>query len=572
MTENERKAEDVVAGGGLVLISGLITGLFGWIWGVVASRSDIGFGAAGFGIFSMANSITLTLMAISGGFNQAFSKKISESLVVSNELAQKYSRSGFKIAHIFGFCFLIPLMAISVFLFIIQDSLLGVIFFSVAITLYLFFIRDALIGQLGGIQRFDLIAIVNFMIVFGGVLVGFLILFIVPPPENSILILIVLFTGPLTQIFVEVLLLRKALPYSLKSSIFGETNKEITSDTLKYGLYCILPMVILNGSIYMLQVIFYSMFFRPAPTIPIPLFQKLSLLLFPESSIISISATLIGYASVMNAAAVMAWPLVPALSEAKAKNDQKSIDEFVLSTFRAGWNLTSFFIVIYVGLAYTLLYLLHGPEYTPGHIPFIIQSCAVAVTSLNFLISSVLMGLGEGKKAAIFISLLMISQIILIPILIIILKVGNVYNALYAGPVALLIISSLVLLISFRYLLKFTNNTRSTYFSILGKGTISVLITITISFFIDFYLYPYYQNLTSFLIGAVILGGVYLLAMLFFAGYGEDDFKMLENFGLGKFVKLARYITEHSPFYKEPEKTVKNTQLEEKPRNENNTN
>jgi len=551
LTEKERSAEDVVAGGGFVLISGLVVGLMGWIWGVIASRSDIGFGAAGFGIFSMANSISLTFAAISGGFHQSFAKKISESLVTSNELAQKYSRAGFKIAQKFGLCFLIPLFGISIYFFINQDSLMGVIFFATAITVYLFFVRDSFIGQLGGIQRFDLIALVNFMIIFGGVSVGFLILFLVPPPENSILILIVLFTGPITQIITELFLLKRALPYPLKPSIFGETSKDIEVETLKYGLYCALPMVILGGGIFTLQVIFYSIFFRPAPTIPIPIFQKMSSFLFPESSIISISATIIGYAGVMNAVAVMAWPLVPAISEAKAKNDQKKIDEYVMGTFRAGFNLTSFFLIIYVGLSYTLLYLLHGPEYTPGHIPFIIQSCAVALTGLNFLISAVLMGIGEGKKAAIFISTLILSQIILIPLLIIILKQGDVNNALYAGPISLLFASGLILAITFHYLIRYTNNPKGTYFSILGKGSLSALIAIVVSFMIEYFFYPFYQNAVSFIVGVIILGGIYLISMLFFAGYGEDDFKLLENFGLGFVVKFARYITKHSPFYRE---------------------
>ena len=95
----ERTAQDVVKGGGLVLIAGLLAGVFGWIWGVIASRADIGFGAAGYGIWSMANAVVVSLVAITGGFHNAYSKKISEALVLdpTQELAKKYTRAGFKI-------------------------------------------------------------------------------------------------------------------------------------------------------------------------------------------------------------------------------------------------------------------------------------------------------------------------------------------------------------------------------------------------------------------------------------------------------------------------------------------
>ncbi len=566
MTESERNAGQVVKGGSLVLISSLLAGTIGWIWGVLASRSDIGFGAAGYGIVSMANSVIISMLAISGGLHQSFSKKISESLVTSNDIALKYSRAGFKISQLFGFAFFIPLLILSIYFFINQDSLMGSIILTISIAMYLAFFRDNFIGTLGGIQRFDLIAIVNFMSMVGGISIGFLILFLVPPPENAILALITLITGPILQLFVEFFFLKKSLPFSLKSSIFGGTDRSIVIETLKYGLYCALPMVILNGSIYTLQTLFYSLFFRPGPAIPIPALQQLSSFLFPESNIIGISAIFIGYAGVMNAVAVMAWPLVPALSEAKAisesataTEEEKSkntllIDDYVKSSFKTGFNLTSFFMIIYIGLSYSLLYLLHGPEYTIGYFPFIIQSVGVAFTGIVFLISAVLMGLGEGRKAAISIGTLLGTNIVLIPLFIILFKTNNPNNSLYAGPISLLLASGVILIFTFHYLTKLTRNPRSYFLSVLGKGSLSVVVAILISFFIDKYLYPYHQNILSFLLGGVIVGVIYLFTMLFLAAYDEEDLKLMEGFGpLSGFTKMARNIIRKSPFYKENE-------------------
>lgn len=115
MTQNKPSAERMIMGGSLVLIAGLAGGMFGWLLGVFASRSDIGLGAAGYGIWSMANSVIITISCISGGFHQSFAKKISEALVTSKELAQNYTRSAFFISEIFGILFLIPLLIFSAF-------------------------------------------------------------------------------------------------------------------------------------------------------------------------------------------------------------------------------------------------------------------------------------------------------------------------------------------------------------------------------------------------------------------------------------------------------------------------
>lgn len=428
---------------------------------------------------------------------------------------------------------------------------MGIIIITIAITLYFYFLRDNFVGYLGGIQRFDYIAIVNLSSMIGGVFLGFFILFLIPRPDNSIYFLITLIAGPIGQIFIEFYLLRKVLPFPLKSAIFGNKDKK-TIETLKYGLFCSIPMIILNGSIFFLQTTFYSLYFRPG--VNIPALQTIFSLIFPESNFIGVSAIIIGYASVMNATAVIAWPQIPALSEAKALKDQNLIDSCVKECFKTGFNLASFFLIIYIGLAYPILYLIHGSEYVIGYIPFIIMSVAVLFTGLDFLIGSVLMGLGEGKTAAVTIGTLLVTQFALIPFFIFLFGRNN---ALYAGPIALLLTAAIIFISTFKYLTKYTRNPRSTFLSVLAKGSFSAALAIIISFFIEHFVFPY-NTLITFLIGAVILGGIYLFTMLFLAGYDENDFKLLENFGPMKFfINFARSITKHSPFYKKQEEINK---------------
>jgi hypothetical protein len=275
------------------------------------------------------------------------------------------------------------------------------------------------------------------------------------------------------------------------------------------------------------------------------------------TSQVSINGLIIGYASIVFAICNFGWPQIPAVAEAKAMNNYKLIDDYMKNTLHTGFNITAFFLLIYVGLSYQILFLFHGPEYIIGHIPFILLTLAVAVLGIEFLICTLLMGLGEGRKAAYLIAFLTLIQIGIVPLLI--LTLNSFFGAnstLYAGPVSLLVSSLAIFPLAFRYMVKNTNNPSKTYLAILGKGTISIILTLLCYSLLELTVLRNIQPILGLVVRGVILFGFYALFMLIFAGFNDADLDFYER-ALGPFKVVAvafRWLLHHSPFYHPEEK------------------
>lgn len=278
-----------------------------------------------------------------------------------------------------------------------------------------------------------------------------------------------------------------------------------------------------------------------------------------KSSLVSINGLIIGYASIVLAICNFGWPQIPAVAEAKAMNNSKLIDDYMKNTLHTGFNITAFFLVIYIGLSNHLLFLFHGPEYLIGHIPFILLSVAVAVLGIEFLICTLLMGLGEGRKAAYFIALLTLIQIILVPILIIALNSPLVDgSALYAGPVSLLISSVAIFPLIFHYMIKNTNNPVKVYRNILVKGIISIILALLCYTLLELTVLIYIQPIIGLIVRGAILFGLFTFFLLLFAGFNDSDFDFYEH-SLGPLKPIVasfRRFLHHSPFYESEEQST----------------
>jgi O-antigen/teichoic acid export membrane protein len=320
-------------------------------------------------------------------------------------------------------------------------------------------------------------------------------------------------------------------------SIFKGARRQEVVPVLKYGLYCIVPSIIFSGAILWIQSLWYSGFFG---------FAK---------ALVSINGLIIGYASIVFAICQFGWAQIPAVAEAKAMHNYKLIDDYIKSSLHNGFNISAFLLVIYIGLSNHLLYLFHGDAYLIGHIPFVILTIAVAILGIEFLICSLLIGLGEGRKAAYLISVLTLIQIIIVPILII---TFNSYfgteSTLFAGPVSLLTSSIIILPFAFHYLLKYTHNPPRIYRNILGKGTISIILTLLCYAILEFTILTNINPIIGLIVRAAILLGFFMLFLLIFAGFTDVDLDFYEhNLGVLKvIVPGLRWLLHHSPFF-EPE-------------------
>ncbi len=521
----------IVGGGSALLFFGLLGGLIGWAFNAIWSRSDIGIGPSLYGVIASATAIAGSLVWISAGFHNAISKYMSAALVTSREKASRHVSAGFFVLFWVGLFILIIFMVLAL-IFSSSNFYLTVIFIVTGLTIFCTFLRDGFVGYLGGIQRFDRIALVQFSLV-SGIVVGVIGWLFFSAPLNVIIIMTGgLLIGALFQILVGYLFYRKYKKFDLH--FLAGSTKEDKMEIFKYGLYCAVPMLVLMGTIYSISTIYYTFF------------------LGANSELVAIYGMLVGYSSIMGSSVVFGWPQVPAISEAKEKQDDEMIDLVVKNAFKMGMNFSMFFLCLYASMAHAMMFLFHGPEYIMGTLPLILHSLAVVFIGLDFLACSLLIGIGEGKKAGIIIAILSLSILTIVPIFIPIVPFNTV---LLVGPVTLLVVSIALFPTCFHYILKHTSNPKTLYGSILWKGGASASLAIIISWTIQFFLIPGYLSFLHF-VGVALIGlGLFLAFMLFFGGFEDEDFKLVESIKIMKpLIKAFKKINEKSPFFHEKDK------------------
>ncbi len=536
--------ERLVTGGTYVLIFSLLAGAIGWAFMAVASQDSIGVGGDLLGFLIATTSLNIIGISISGGFHQSLSKYVSESLVESKEKAKRYAKAGFFVFNIIGIIMFSSFIVIALYVFP-NNLQYGIVFAAIAIAYYLGFLNAYFIGNLASVHRFDHIGKATFL---GGLIstgISFAVLFLVPEPINAWLLPITIAILVGAQLVFTTYYAKRSLPYPISSIFRGARRPEIVQ-VFKYGLFCVIPNIVFSAAILWIQNLWYSGFFG---------FEVLA---------VTANGLILGYAGIVFAICNFGWPQIPAVAEAKAMKNFKLIDDYMKNTLHNGFNITALFLIIYVGLSHQILLFFHGPDYLIAHIPFIILSCAVAVLGVEFLICTLMIGLGEGKKAAILISALVLTQIICVPLGIILIDpmvlTGSVDPlTLYAGPTVLLISAIAAFPIAYHYLKKFTSNPPKTYSNIIIKGTISIALTLICYGLLDLVFFPLFDPISGFLVRAVVLFMLFTIFMLIFAGYTDGDLDVYEKTlgPAGIIVKPYRWILHHSPFYETPESTDK---------------
>lgn len=541
--EEDAKVKQMISGGTSVIVAGMVAGLLGWILCIFASRPDIGIGASGYGLFSTVNSFVVVIGAISGGFNQSIAKYVAEGLVESDEKGLDYSRGGSITTLLIGIVFFSILIVLSIVFYLINLYIYSYLYTFISIAVLFSFIRDNLIGNLAGVHKFGRIGLVNFFGAIGGILVGLISILFIPPPWTSLGFASQVIAFTLFQVIFSIIFINKYSKFNIKSIYKFPSSWDIAKKIGGYGFYCTIPQVILSGSIFWIQTVYYQFF------------------LSPTSDIVGISGIIIGYSGVMSAISFYGWPQVPAVSEAKAQNNQKLIDKLVSQVFRTGFNVSIMFLVVYIGLAHPILELFHTAEYLPGYVPFILLSISTTLIGLTFIIASMLIGLGEAKIAFIHITVIIIGSLILTPILItIFINSSNAFLPLYAGPLGLLIPTLIVLPLLFRYLPRYTNRTSKFYLTIILKGTISVATPFIISLIIENFIFPYNTLWNGFpigfLVGALLNIGIFIFLISFLSALDDKDWELF-NSALGplKFLTAgAQWLSNHSPFSSKQDK------------------
>ena len=527
----------VITGGSLTFLLAMIAGVFAWIFGVTFTRVDIGLGREAYGIFITGQAVIVIIGCITFGVNQSIQKYVAEFLVTDKEKAEKYARNGVISIIIFALIACIILSISGIFLFP-SNTLIGLSLIIIGPSLLIISLKDGIIGNLAAIQRFDYVAVINASFSVGLFIVGIpIILFIIKPNSASPytqlapLTLLGLTCSYIIQVIVAGYYGRKSLPFNLRNLHKGSKDIRIMGKVFKYGLYCAIPTIILSGSILWIPALLISAFGGSAAT--------------------GLFGVIVGYAFMILTISFMGWPMISAVSEARAMGDQKLIDDYFRNNFKSSFNFISLFLTIFVGLAGPILTIFHGSDYRlDGQIPFIILAVGVAILALEFISCTIVIGAGEGKKASIVFIIITLSEIALTVLFLNVFPVAH-----YAAPCAILI-SSLLMFPFIVKLLKFQTSVpfpRET----LWKSSVSIIIAIGVGFLINYSFNNYFYSLIGIVIGGVVLAGMYILSMLLLAGYDDEDFEMiydsLDTFKLGfltRLIKSAEKLSQKSPFYK----------------------
>jgi len=533
----------VVTGGGLTYILSMLGGTFAWIFGIIFTRSDIGLGQQAFGIFITGQAIIVLIGCFSWGINQSIQKYVSEYLVSDKNKAELYARNGAIGIIIFATCTCIFCITLGISLLKV-NYIMALLLFFIGPTILLASFRDGMVGNIAAVQRFDNIAIINSMSTLGLFLLGIpLILFVIKPQpaeefvQLAPLTILGLSCNYIIQIAISWYFSRKCLPFELKKLYRGSKDRHIMWKIVKYGFYCAIPTLIISGTVLWIPALLMSIML--GTTTP------------------GLYGVIMGYAMVILTISFMGWPMISAVSEAHAMDNRQLIDDYIRNNFKSSFHLIALLLTIYIGLARPILAVIHGPEYTVGQLPFIILSIGVSLLALEFICCTVIIGVGEGKKASFMVIATVLIEIFL-TILFLYFFPLNVIS--FAAPCAILI-SSLAVFPLIPKMLKPYTSFRLPRGTLL-KGSISIVIAIGVGYLIDYFIFSF-SSFFGIIIGLILLMIIYIFSMLFLAGYDEDDFKLindsLDAFNI-KFLKhlleTGEKITHKSPFYKKSNKEL----------------
>ena len=536
--EEGASVQKVITGGSLTYFLAMLAGIFAFIFGIIFTRADIGLGEESYGIFITGQAIIVVIGCVTWGINQSIQKYVAEYLVNEKEKAELYARNGTISILIFAIITCIICSILGIWL-LSTNFILGLLLPLVGITIFVIALKDGIIGNIAAVQRFDYVALINACLSLGLFLLGVpIILFIIKPiPAPDFMQLVPLtilgiFCSGIIQVILCWYFGRKCLPISVKDLYRGVKDFQIMGRVFKYGLYCAIPTIILSGTILWIPALLISGIL--GATAP------------------GLYGIIVGYSTVMLTISFMGWPMISAVSEAHAKGDQKLINDYFRTNFRSSFNLIALILAIFIGLAKPILQIFHGSEYSYGQFPFIILAIGVSILALEFICCTILIGVGDGRRASYFFITITIIEIGL-TILFLSCFPSNIVS--FAAPIAILI-SSVSLFPFIPKLLKPHTEVPIPWDSLL-KGGISIIIALAVGFLINTFLFSF-LSLLGILIGGIIHAVIYIFSMLFLAGYSDEDLEMiyssLETFNLGALkplVQVGEKIIHKSPFYRE---------------------
>ncbi|MHA1276355.1 MAG: hypothetical protein ACTSQI_13485 [Candidatus Helarchaeota archaeon] len=525
---------------GLWQIGGtLLSSLFVWLLIMLVSREDVGIGAEGVGILNTANAFFLIFSVLIVGISKATSQAISEKFS-DKKVAFENARNGTFIIIVIGIIIGISSIVSSFLIgnpFTFQNELSSTLFF-IGIIMCFAGLRDGISANLAAVGEYD--EIVKSQVAFQGsqLIAGVGLIIIIRAYLGSSfagLILLVLVCGIIVQ---TVLLYRflDRLWFNKQIFRFSKVNRKlfrIARQGIYFAITDIIPLGLLGAT------------------------STIILLFFTQQYTIAGAYSIVmGYSIGGLLATGFAWPIITTIAEAHGQNNTEKIHRYLHFIVKIFIYITFLILALNISLSRGILYIFHGQIYTTGAtdvwLPFILVITACAIAGFEYIMNSVILGIGKGRPAGVYLGTLFLVSMGFVSLFLWL----NPFLPQFNASIGLLMGTIVMLPLLPHHIKKHVGQGISWGIGI--RSIIALICTIAIPVLLTWPPLEFIPmtNIWILILFAIIIVFLYPIFMVFFNAIGEDDLDLIEKklveYKLEKYLKsivrFLRKINKISPF------------------------
>jgi O-antigen/teichoic acid export membrane protein len=526
------------------IIGTFLMAILSWLLTVMISREDIGLGASGIGIFNTTLAIISIFTLLTVGMGKSTSQLVSAN-ISDKTVAFKHARNGTFASIITGIIVGCLLISSSFFigapLVFLSEASMSTILFITGLVMLITGIRDALVSNLAAVGEYDEIAKTNaigslFQLLFGLLFVILIKNSILP---NSFLLFLFLFGIMAQTLFASRYL--KLLWFNTQIFRFNHVDRRFLK-IMRQGFYFSITDLIPSGLLGSIILIILLIFTQGAY----------------EYQIAGAFSIILGYSFGGLIVTGFAWPLITAVAEAYGKKDDNKIRYYLQIIVKIFFYLTFLILAIDISLSRGIIGVFHGSIYltapTDVWVPFIFVIAAFAVAGFEYILCGILLGVGKGRSAAVYLGSLCLVTIgvTCLCLWLDIFHENPQINASFG-----FLISTLIMLPFTPYLIK-KHIQQKIPFSIGVRSLTALICTIAVAALLTWpplNLIPLSNVFLIILMGLLFII-LYLLLLIFFGAISQADFQLLERkageYGLKNTIdpllKLLRKLMRISPF------------------------
>ncbi len=504
---------------------------------VIVSRQDIGLGAEGVGILNTAYAFFGIFSIVSAGMSQATSQIVS-SKIFDKKVAFEYARNGTFIIIVTDIVIGIGLIIAS---FIIDLPVtfqheLSSIFFIIGIVMLIAGVRDGIVSNLAAVGEYDDIVKAYTTFPLSQVLSVIVLLILIKTMTLPVgLILIVYVVGVIVQLHFLFKYFRH-LWFNTQIFRFNKVDRRVFG-IMRQGFYFAVTNLIPSGIVGSIATII--------------------LLIFTQNyQIVGAFSIILGYSMGGLIVTGFAWPLITSVAEAYGENNTEKIHYYLHLIVKIYFYVTFFTLTLNIGLSRGILSVFHGEIYVTGvtdvWIPFILVISAFAIAGFEYVLCSVLLGIGKGRIAAIYLGSVFLSTVGFVSLFL-----GLGFFSPQINAAVGFLIATLVMAPFLPHIVK-KNVNETISFSIGWKSLVALICTISVAAVLTWppLMFLPFNNLGVLILIAILLTVIYPCVLVFFGAVSEEDFELferkMEEYGLKKIISpilnFFRKIARISPF------------------------